>query len=454
MRELRVVAATGLVGYGFPEASLRVALESDPHVVGGDGGSCDPGPYYLGAGVSFTTRKAVKRDVELMLTGALRKHIPFILGSAGGAGGAPHLAWVREIVEEIAREQGLHFRMAVVHAEQDKAYVLEKLAAGKVKPLGPVPELTERDIEQAERIVGMMGAEPMIKALDAGAQVVLTGRSSDSAIYAAVPLREGFPPGLAWHLGKIIECGAAVAEPKIGSDCMIGYLHEDHFLVECPNPQKICTRTRVAAHTLYENASPFHLYEPSGMIDTSMSTYEQYDGRRVKITGSRFVPADRYTIKLEGAQCVGYRTISIAGTHDPILIRQIDVYVARVRAVLDDRAKSIGLSPADYKVKFRLYGKSGVMEADEPHPDEVGHELGIVIDVVGRTQEIANDVLAMARTLTLHTEFEGRLCIAGNMAFPYSPSDIPVGPVYRFSLWHLLEPADPYEMFPMELVQV
>jgi hypothetical protein len=454
MEELRIVAATGMVGYGFPEASLRAALEKNPHMLGGDGGSCDPGPYYLGAGVSFTARKAVKRDVELMLTGALRNRIPLILGSAGGAGGEPHLAWVRDIIAEIAREQGLHFRMAVIHAEQDKAFVLDKLRAGKVKPLGPVPALTEREVEQAERIVGMMGAEPMIKALDAGAQVVLTGRSSDAAIYAAVPLRAGFPPGLAWHLGKIIECGAAVAEPKIGGDCMIGYLRRDHFLVECPNPRKICTRTRVAAHTLYENASPYHLYEPSGMIDTSACTYTQNDARRVKVAGSRFVPAERYTVKLEGAQCVGYRTISIAGTRDPLLIAQIDAYVAHVRSVLDDRAKSIGLSPADYLVKFRLYGKNAVMDIDEPRPDEVGHELGIVIDVVGRTQEIANDVLAMARTLMLHTEFEGRLCIAGNMAFPYSPSDIPMGPVYRFSIWHVVEIDDPCAMFPMDMVQV
>jgi hypothetical protein len=184
-----------------------------------------------------------------MLIGALRNNIPFILGSAGGAGGTPHVTWVREIIEEIAHEQGLHFRMAIIHAEQDKAFVLEKLRAAKVRPLGPVPELTERDVEQAARIVGMMGAEPIIKALDAGAQVVLTGRSSDAAIYAALPLRLGFSPGLAWHLGKIIECGAAVAEPKIGGDCMLGYLRADHFIVECPNPRKICTRTRVAAHT-------------------------------------------------------------------------------------------------------------------------------------------------------------------------------------------------------------
>jgi hypothetical protein len=454
MDELRIVAATGMVGYGFPEASLQAALAQAPHVLGGDGGSCDPGPYYLGAGVSFTARNAVKRDLSSMVSGALRQRIPLILGSAGGAGGEPHLAWARDILQEIAREQGLHFRMAIIHAEPAKPFLLERLRAGAIKPLGPVPELRERDIERAERIVGMMGAEPIIKALDAGAEVVLAGRSSDAAIYAALPLRLGFPAGLAWHLGKIIECGAAVAEPKIGGDCMIGYLRQDHFVVECPNPQKVCTRTRVAAHTLYENASPYHLYEPGGMIDTTACTYEQYDARRVKVAGSRFIPAQRYTIKLEGAERVGYRSISVAGTRDPLLIGQIDAYTERVRAVLADRAKSIGLSPADYRVKFRLYGKNAVMEADEPLSEAVAHELGIVIDVVGRTQEIANDVLAMARTLMLHTEFEGRLCIAGNMAFPYSPSDIPVGPVYRFNLWHLVEVDDPCAMFPMEIVQV
>jgi hypothetical protein len=93
-----------------------------------------------------------------MLTGALRNDIPFILGSAGGAGGAPHVAWVREIIEEMAYEQGLHFCMAIIHAEQDKAFVLEKLLKGEIKPLGQVPELTERDVEQAERIVEMMDA--------------------------------------------------------------------------------------------------------------------------------------------------------------------------------------------------------------------------------------------------------------------------------------------------------
>jgi hypothetical protein len=40
------------------------------------------------------------------------------------------------------------------------------------------------------------------------------------------------------------------------------------------------------------------------------------------------------------------------------------------------------------------------------------------------------------------------------MAVAFSPSDIPMGPVYRFSMEHLVEPNDPYEMFKAEILDV
>jgi hypothetical protein len=88
------------------------------------------------------------------------------------------------------------------------------------------------------------------------------------------------------------------------------------------------------------------------------------------------------------------------------------------------------------------------MGPDEPPASEPTHELGVVIDGIGRTQEVANDVLATARTLMLHSEVGGRLYGVGNMAFPYSPSDLPVGPVYCFSIWRLLKVDDPCAIFP------
>lgn len=453
---MRLIAASGQVGYGFDEQAFQRALEINPDFIGCDAGSMDPGPFYLGAGQAFVSREAYKRDLRIMVKSGKALRIPVVIGSSGGAGGEPHLQWSLDILKEITREENLTLRVAVIHSEPEKGYLKGKLAAGQIEPLGPVPELTEEALEKSERIVAMMGAEPIIEALKGGAEVVMAGRSSDSAIFAAPALLEGYPKGVSWHLGKIIECGASVALPKIGNDCMVGHLFKDpdYFIVETPNLNKTCPRIRVAAHTLYENPNPYYLYEPSGMLDTSGCTYEQVDARSVKVMGSTFVPSTRYTVKLEGVELAGYRTITIGGIRDPGLISQIDAYLDELKKNLRRRAESVGFTEADYEVVFRIYGKNGVMREKEVVSESGSHELAIIIDVVAETQEKAHSILFMARHLLLHTDFEGRLCISGNVAFPYSPSDIDTGPVYRFNVWHLLTVDDPLEPFRMEFMDI
>ena len=120
MEELRILSPTAILGYGFPMESFIEGMKRDPHVIGVDAGSTDPGPYYLGAGVSFTDRNAVKRDLDIMLPAAIEKHIPLIVGTAGGSGGKPHLEWNLNIIRQIAEEKSLKFKMAIIHAEIDK----------------------------------------------------------------------------------------------------------------------------------------------------------------------------------------------------------------------------------------------------------------------------------------------------------------------------------------------
>jgi hypothetical protein len=94
------------------------------------------------------------------------------------------------------------------------------------------------------------------------------------------------------------------------------------------------------------------------------------------------------------------------------------------------------------------------MGAWEPERDAVSHELGIVVESIAETQEIASAVNAIARVTLLHTDFPGRLCKEGNMAFPFSPSDIERGAIYEFTLRHVVEPDDPLQMFPIEYDRV
>ena len=449
MDEFRLLSTSGILGYGFPEASLKAGMERKPDVIGVDGGSTDPGPHYLGSGKPFCSPMAIRRDLKLMLHAALEARIPMLIGTCGGAGGEPHLQLVRGMVHEIARAEGLHFRLAVIHAEQDKKQLGQRLDDGRIKPLAQRPPLDHAAIGRAERIVGMMGPEPFIKALDDGAQVVLAGRSTDPAPWAAAAMRAQLPAAQSWYAGKMLECGATASVPK-GHDCLLVTVRQDHVEVEPLNPIRRCTPLSVANHALHENASPIHHIEPGGMLDTEDCRFEATSDRAVKVGGMRWRPADTYTVKLEGVERAGYRAITICGTRDPLLISGLDAFLAAVRRNIEEKAADIGAAPGHYRLVIRSYGHDGVMAAREPVRGISSHEIGFVVEVIAQDQEIANAVVAIARANMLHTDFPGRLCREGNMAFPFSPSDIEVGAMYRFSVFHTVAPDDPLEMFPIE----
>lgn len=449
-KEIRLLSTSAILGYGFPEASLQAGLARDPHFIGVDGGSVDPGPHYLGSGKPFCSPIAIRRDLRLMLRAAIEHKIPMVIGTCGGAGGEPHLALVVSMVREIAREEGLHFKMATIHAEQDKAELKRRVAAGTISPLAHQPPLTDATIDRATRVVGMMGPEPFMTALDAGAQIVLAGRASDPAPWAAAVTRAQLPPAPGWYAGKMLECGATPSIPK-GHDSLFVTVRDDHVECEPTNPARRCTPLSIANHSLHENSSPIHHIEPGGMLDTSDCRFDAISDRAVRISGMRWNPADRYTVKLEGVELAGYRAICVCGTRDPLLIGRVDDFLDSVRSEVTTKAAAFGATPDSYQLGIRVYGRDGVMGAREPSRNALPHELGFVIEVVARdNQEIAGAVLGMARTNMLHTDFPGRLCREGNMAFPFSPSDIDVGPVYRFSVFHVAELDDPAELFPIE----
>lgn len=448
MNEIRLLSTSAILGYGFPEASLKAGMARAPHVIGVDGGSVDPGPYYLGAGKPFCSIMAIRRDLRLMLHAAIEAGIPMLIGTCGGSGGAPHLELTAQLVREIAREDGLHFRMALIDAEPPRDGLIAQAAAGRIRPLAGLPALSSQTIETATRIVAMMGPEPFIEALDNGAQVVLAGRASDPAPWVAACTRAGLPPAPAWYAGKMLECGATPSIPK-GHDCLMVTVREDHVDCEPMNPIRRCTPLSIANHSLHENSSPIHHIEPGGMLDTSDCRFDALSDRAVRISGMRWNPASQYTVKLEGVELAGHRAICVCGTRDPLLIGRIDIFIEEVRGIVRDKAAAFGVTPDRYTLGFRVYGHDGVMGAREPQRHATPHELGFVIEVVGDTPEIAMAVLGIARTNMLHTDFPGRLCREGNMAFPFSPSDIEAGAVYRFSVYHVAELDDPRAFFPI-----
>ncbi|MBR7116598.1 MAG: acyclic terpene utilization AtuA family protein [Clostridia bacterium] len=422
---MKIVALCGLLGYGYSEEALRIAFSERVDFLGVDAGSTDPGPYYLGSGKSFTDRSAVKRDVSLALPLALKQRAPFIIGTAGGAGSSAHVKWLKEIIFEVASEQGLHFKLGTVYSDVTKEYVLEKLESGKIRNMSKYFPLEREDVENSERIVSQVGVAPFIKLLSEGVDVIVAGRACDTAIYAAPCIMKGYDAGLAFHMAKIMECGAMCSEPVAAADVMQGYIYEDHFELRPANPARRCTVDRVAAHTLYEQSNPYLIFEPDGVCDLTGSKFTQKDERTVSVTGSVFKDADVRTLKLEGVRCSGYRTICPATVYDPLTIEKFPEIVNTVNSFVKENTRDT-LPEGSYTVSYKT---SGGAESS----------LGIVIDVVGKTQQIADTVCALVRSRMLHCDYEGRKSSAGNLAFPFSPSDIHVGAVYEFSVFHLAE---------------
>ncbi len=192
-------------------------------------------------------------------------------------------------------------------------------------------------------------------------------------------------------------------------------------------------------------------------MDLTACQYEAIDDRAVRVSGSRFIPAEVYTVKLEGVEKVGYQSVIIGGIRDPLIIRQIDDWTTRLEASIRGRIRDVyrdKMSDNEYVFKIRIYGKNGTMGSLETVKEIRSHELGMVFEITAPTQEIANSIALITRHQALHLpipEWSGSITA---LACLYNPAYLERGAVYRFNVNHVVEPDDPYEMFPMEIIDL
>lgn len=449
-RPLRLLGASGQLGYGIPTPAFNAGLERKPDLIGCDMGSIDIGPTYLGKGEMATSPEATRRDLRKVLHGARSLDIPLVIGSAGSAGAAPHLEATLAMIRDIARADGLQFRMAVIPADIPRPLLTHALHEGRIETFDDMPDLTEADIADAAQIVGQMGTNSFRRALAEDVDVVIAGRACDTGIFAALPTMLGFPVGLSMHMAKIIECASLCCVPG-GRDSILAVLDDEGFVLESMNPDRRATPTSVAAHSLYEQSDPFTVVEPEGALDLSQAQYVAVDERRTRVTGARWTDTTDPTIKLEGALKVGERAVLMAGAADPRFIANCKEILPK----LSDLVRELVCEdqPQDYTLRFRVYGIDGVrmvVPENEPLPNEVF----IMGECIAPTRERASEVVRTCKQYLLHFGYPGRLSTAGNLAFPFTPPEVSLGPAYRFNVYHLLHVADPATLFPVRVETV
>jgi hypothetical protein len=440
---INVIVPTGALGVGVRAADLDTGIAAGAHAIACDAGSTDSGPAYLATGRSKYSRAAVKTDLAILMRAQARGRIPLLIGSCGTSGADMAVDWTLDIALEIAREEGLAPRIAVLYCEQAPADIAAVAGAGRVKPLPPLVSADPALFSACDRIVALMGPEPYIAALEQGADIVLGGRTTDTAVLAAVPLMRGAHAGAAWHAGKTAECGAlCTAKPREGG--VLIRVGRDGFEVEPLPPGNRCTPITVSKHMLYENSDPFMLPEPGGTLDVTQARYSAVDERVVQVTGSRFVPGP-YTMKVEGAGRAGFQTLMMVGIRDPKVLANLDHFVARMHDALVGRVmETMGEMAGPFDISLRPYGWNAVSGLPQPEAAAPPHEVGLVFVATAQTQELATQIAKTCNPWFFHLPLVDEMDLP-TYGFPFSPAEIERGEVYEFRLNHIVAVDHPHQ---------
>ena len=445
-RGLRILCPNGHLGFAPTKlGSFERGLAAQPDLIACDSGSCDCGPIPLGADSSASPFAWQRHDIEAMLLGARRLGVPMLIGSAGDTGTNSRVDRYVAIVKELAEEHKVEpFTIGYFYSEVGKDVVRRKIVSGDaVRGLDGRPDLSLAELDATDRIVAVAGVHPYIKLLDAGAEVIIGGRSSDCAIFAAPALRQGYPPALAYYYGKIMECASFCAEPYGAKESVMGEITMEDVKVTAMLPEQRCTVASVAAHAMYERSNPYYEYFLGGHIDMRGCVYEQFDERTTRVTGPRYVAAEELRVKLEGAGKVGERCVGIVGIRDPYTISRIDEVISWARNAVRERFGNAG-----YELAYTVYGRDGVMGELEPLRNRPAHELCVVVQGVAPTKEMAEEVCMAGSRQMFYARLPDVKGTAGGVAFLLDEV-MPASPAYRWTLNHTMRIDEPCELFPV-----
>lgn len=441
---VNILVPVGALGGGVREQDIAAGIAAGAHGIALDAGSTDSGPAYLATGRSKYGRDAVKSDLAILMREQARAKIPLLIGSCGTSGCDMAVDWTRDIALEIAREHGLNPRIALLYSEQHAGDLAERALAGAITPLPPMTAIDPAVFATCDHIVALMGPEPYIAALEAGADIVLGGRTTDTAVLAALPILRGAGAGPAWHAGKTAECGGqCTVNPRDGG--VMIRIGRDAFEVEPLSAANACLPHTVSAHMLYENSDPFRLTEPGGVLDVGQAEYVPVDARVVRVTGSRFEPRP-YTMKLEGAAGGAYQTIMLVGILDRAVLAEPDRFVAQMHAYLVERVRStMGERAGDFDISLRPYGWNAVTGVAVEQGAAPPREIGLLFVATAATQEIATQIAKTCNPIFFHMPIDAGMELP-SYAFPFSPSEIERGQAFEFKLNHVVAVARPDEL--------
>ena len=390
----RVIAANSALGYGLSREGFERALDGRVDAIVCNTGANHESPYYLCTGTGYFPTSQIKADLTKIVIAAHRIGCPVIIGSAGSGGSDRHIAANQKILTQVFEHLGIaNAQVATISSQITPARLWVKFEGGTLLPAGTGIAFDEEKLH-ASTIVGQMGVHPIISALQGGAQYVIAGRVCDASLFAADMIRQRITPGLAYHAGHTLRCGALACEPASPADTLICEVYDDDtaFFV-AGNAERRCTVHSIAAHSLYKTAHPHVQIFPEGALNTERAQFHARDARAAGISGAQLLRPERpLRVTLHGARRVGYRKLSL------LRIEPTDI-----DKIPDD---------------LIVYGRSALQLFKCPSR---ARENGVVIET---TASSVDSAMLLADSLADHLRrflFPGRMGFAGNIGYPLSP---------------------------------
>jgi len=246
-----------------------------------------------------------------------------ILSNAGGLN--PHAC--RRRIFALAKELGVHgVRVGVVEGDDLKDRLPELVAAGHELRNMDTGEPLEPHLHRITSANAYLGARPVCEALEQGADVVLCGRVTDTAL-ALAPLAYEFGWGEEdWDrlaagtiAGHILECGAQCTGGnfsrwwEVPDLWNVGYpiveASEDGTFVVTKHAGTggMATVDTVAEQLLYEMGKPSEYITPDVVADFTTIRLEQVGEDRVRVSGIEGRPRTG-TLKVSASYLAGYKS--------------------------------------------------------------------------------------------------------------------------------------------------
>ena len=451
MIPIKVLVPSGVLGLGFDLEALNNGVKNNPDIISIDGGSTDSGPYSLGSGTSKYSRAAIKAEWKSLMIARKKANVPLVIGSCGTCGTNGMVDWMENITIELAEELNQNIKIAKLYCQQEKNFIKKKFQLSKIFPLNPAPMLNDQLIDEMTNIVALAGAEQIQECINTGAEIILAGRTTDTAIISALPLMKGANPGSSWHGSKVVECGALCSTNPTSGVVMVEF-DKTGFTVEPMSKNAFCTSETVAAHMLYENADPFILHEPGGYMDVTYSNYYNIDKKKVRVEGAKWHPSKQYSVKLEGAKIAGYQSSLLVLLRDKKYVENVKKWTDKLSKFLKKEIyERMDINTSEYSLEFRHIGLNstlGELEKNLRSPVEVG-----VLCLITSKNQISTEIAKLINPFLLHFPLSSNEELP-TFAFPFSPVHSDRGCVYEFALNHILELDNPMDAFQIEILEV